>query len=208
VAATGQPGNPLHGVKLETIVTALSEHYGWESASRSIRCFTSEPSGVQPEVLGKTPARDKVESLYLFMLRDIRRNSPPVHNSPPSAPPTGTALTRTDIDVVHQDEHLLVPNVARLAVCARPVRTNRTPRARNHRTHRSPPGHGRPVVADGAQRGHAALLSAQLKPAPLTSSTSPWSMAVLAAPHTGLDAWQLIDLPIAVDWPRWPLRII
>jgi hypothetical protein len=50
------------------------------------------------------------------------------------------------------------------------------------------------------------LLSAHLKPALLTSSTSPWSM--VAAPHTGPDAWQLIDLPIAVDWPRWPLRII
>ena len=85
--ATGQPGNPLHGVKLETIVTALSEHYGWESLGQqiNIRCFTSEPSVASSlKFLRKTPwARDKVESLYLFMLRDIRRNSPPVHNFPP-----------------------------------------------------------------------------------------------------------------------------
>ena len=87
LAATGQPGNPLHGVKLETIVTALSEHYGWESLGQqiNIRCFTSEPSVASSlKFLRKTPwARDKVESLYLFMLRDIRRNSPPVHNFPP-----------------------------------------------------------------------------------------------------------------------------
>ena len=86
-AATGQPGNPLHGVKLETIVTALSNHYGWESLAQqiNIRCFTSEPSVASSlKFLRKTPwARDKVESLNLFMLREIRRSSPPVHNFPP-----------------------------------------------------------------------------------------------------------------------------
>jgi len=30
----------------------------------------------------------------------------------------------------------------------------------------------------------------------------------LVTPTDGLNAWQLIDLPIAVDWPRRPLRII
>ncbi len=45
-AAAQQPGNPLHGVKLEAIVTALSDHYGWEELGQriNIRCFTSEPS--------------------------------------------------------------------------------------------------------------------------------------------------------------------
>ena len=28
-------------------------------------------------------AREKVESLYLFMLRELRRSSPPTHNFPP-----------------------------------------------------------------------------------------------------------------------------
>jgi uncharacterized protein (DUF2132 family) len=41
-----------------------------------VRCFTHDPSvGSSLKFLRKTPwARDKVESLYLFMLRDIRRN--------------------------------------------------------------------------------------------------------------------------------------
>ncbi|WP_198971731.1 VF530 family protein [Xylophilus sp. ASV27] len=72
-----QPRNPLHGLTLETIVTALAEHYGWEELGHLIpvRCFTHDPSiGSSLRFLRKTPwAREKVESLYLFMLRDIRR---------------------------------------------------------------------------------------------------------------------------------------
>ena len=82
-----QPANPLHGVTLEAMVTALSLHYGWEGLGQRIiiRCFTSEPSVPSSlKFLRKTPwAREKVESLYLYMLREIRRSSPPVHNFPP-----------------------------------------------------------------------------------------------------------------------------
>lgn len=89
-SAPDQPGNPLHGVKLDAIVTALSEHYGWENLGQriNIRCFVSEPSVASSlKFLRKTPwAREKVESLYLFMLREIRRNSPTAHNFPPPKP--------------------------------------------------------------------------------------------------------------------------
>ena len=82
-----QAGNPLHGVTLEAIVTALFEHYGWEGLAEriAIRCFQSEPSVASSlKFLRKTPwARDKVESLYLFMLREVKRSSPTVHNFPP-----------------------------------------------------------------------------------------------------------------------------
>ena len=88
--APDQPGNPLHGVKLEAIVSALAEHYGWENLGQriNIRCFTSEPSvSSSLKFLRKTPwAREKVESLYLFMLREIRRTGPTVHNFPPPRP--------------------------------------------------------------------------------------------------------------------------
>jgi uncharacterized protein (DUF2132 family) len=74
---TSQPRNPLHGKTLETIVTELADFYGWEGLGEriNIRCFTHDPSvGSSLKFLRKTPwARDKVESLYLFMLRDIRR---------------------------------------------------------------------------------------------------------------------------------------
>ena len=72
-----QHRNPLHGVTLETIVTALVAHYGWANLAKRIplRCFSSDPSiRSSLKFLRKTPwAREKVESLYLFMLRDVRR---------------------------------------------------------------------------------------------------------------------------------------
>lgn len=72
-----QARNPLHGLTLESIVTALADHYGWEQLAEMVpvRCFTHDPSvGSSLKFLRKTPwAREKVESLYLFMLRDIRR---------------------------------------------------------------------------------------------------------------------------------------
>ncbi len=75
--ATAQPKNPLHGMTLEKIVTALADYYGWEGLGEriQIRCFTHDPSvNSSLKFLRKTPwARDKVESLYLFMLRDMRR---------------------------------------------------------------------------------------------------------------------------------------
>lgn len=78
VAAATQPRNPLHGVTLEAMVTALSGHYGWSELGQRIpvRCFTSDPSIKSSlSFLRKTPwARAKVESLYLFMLREQRRN--------------------------------------------------------------------------------------------------------------------------------------
>lgn len=74
---SAQPRNPLHGMTLEKIITELADHYGWEDLGQriAIRCFTHDPSvGSSLKFLRKTPwAREKVESLYLFMLRDIRR---------------------------------------------------------------------------------------------------------------------------------------
>ena len=72
-----QPRNPLHGLTLEAIVTALADHYGWDGLDERIplRCFAFEPSVKSSlKFLRRTPwAREKVESLYLFMLRDLQR---------------------------------------------------------------------------------------------------------------------------------------
>ncbi|MCD6666560.1 VF530 family DNA-binding protein [Hydrogenophaga bisanensis] len=73
-----QPRNPLHGVTLEAMVRALEANYGWDELARRIpiRCFTHDPSvNSSLKFLRKTPwARDKVEGLYLFMLREARRS--------------------------------------------------------------------------------------------------------------------------------------
>ena len=73
-----QPRNPLHGLTLEAIVTALVAHYGWAGLGErvALRCFTSDPSMASSlKLLRKTPwAREKIEALYLFMLREQRRS--------------------------------------------------------------------------------------------------------------------------------------
>ena len=76
-APPAQPRNPLHGKTLEDIVTELAAHYGWPGLAERIplRCFSSEPSVASSlKFLRETPwAREKVEGLYLYMQRDLRR---------------------------------------------------------------------------------------------------------------------------------------
>lgn len=75
--AAQQARNPLHGVTLQAMLEALVAHYGWDGLGQriAVRCFTLDPSiGSSLKFLRKTPwARDKVEGLYLFMLREQRR---------------------------------------------------------------------------------------------------------------------------------------
>lgn len=77
-AGAPQARNPLHGVTLEHMVTALAGAYGWPGLAERIpvRCFSHDPSVRSSlKFLRKTPwARNKVEGLYLFMLREKRRN--------------------------------------------------------------------------------------------------------------------------------------
>ena len=59
----------LHGLTLESILTRLVEHHGWEVLGKriDINCFLSDPSIKSSlKFLRKTPwARKKVEDLYL-----------------------------------------------------------------------------------------------------------------------------------------------
>jgi uncharacterized protein (DUF2132 family) len=72
-----QPNNPLHGIKLEQILTDLHAFYGWNVMAYhvQINCFMSDPS-IKSSLtfLRKTPwARAKVEELYLTMLEEKGR---------------------------------------------------------------------------------------------------------------------------------------
>lgn len=71
--SNSQPNNPLHGLTLETILTRLVEHFGWDELGRiiNIKCFRNEP-GIKSSLkfLRQAPwAREKVEALYLQRLR-------------------------------------------------------------------------------------------------------------------------------------------
>ena len=69
--------DPLHGLTLAQILEALVAHYGWPGLAErvALRCFAVEPSlNSSLKMLRKTPwARAQVESLYLFTLREQRR---------------------------------------------------------------------------------------------------------------------------------------
>jgi len=80
VMATNPPSSPsagskdpLHGVTLERLLTALVERHGWEGlADRvDIRCFKFDPSIKSSlQFLRRTPwARAKVEQIYVNDLR-------------------------------------------------------------------------------------------------------------------------------------------
>jgi uncharacterized protein (DUF2132 family) len=61
------------------MLSALVLHFGWPALGEqvNIRCFTFEPSIASSlKFLRKTPwAREKVESLYRFMLREQARSA-------------------------------------------------------------------------------------------------------------------------------------
>lgn len=68
-----QANNPLHGVKLATILEELVEHFGWEKLAMKINvnCFKNDPSIKSSlKFLRRTEwARAKVEDLYLDYLK-------------------------------------------------------------------------------------------------------------------------------------------
>ena len=72
-----QPKNPLHGITLEKLLNDLVAHYGWPELGQQIdiRCFTHDPSIASSlKFLRRTPwARERVESLYLYMLRQVAK---------------------------------------------------------------------------------------------------------------------------------------
>ncbi|HEX8611198.1 MAG TPA: VF530 family protein [Telluria sp.] len=59
----------LHGITLESLLTRLVAHYGWDELGKriDINCFISDPSIKSSlKFLRKTPwARTKVEELFL-----------------------------------------------------------------------------------------------------------------------------------------------
>lgn len=68
--------DPLHGIKLETIVTELEAEFGFERLGQMIpvNCFLNEPSVKSSlKFLRKTPwARKKVEELWINRIYNIR----------------------------------------------------------------------------------------------------------------------------------------
>jgi len=67
--------NPLHGLKLETLLNELVEQYGFEllDAYLNINCFRKKPTIASSiKFLKKTDwAREKVEAFYLYQYKGL-----------------------------------------------------------------------------------------------------------------------------------------
>lgn len=81
-----QPNNPLHGVKLATILDVLVDKYDWDGLAKriNINCFKSDPSiNSSLKFLRRTAwARNKVEKLYLDTVRKKKGGSGSRTSSP------------------------------------------------------------------------------------------------------------------------------
>ncbi|WP_439135582.1 VF530 family DNA-binding protein [Pseudomaricurvus sp.] len=82
-----QKNNPLHGVKLEALLTELVDHYGWDvlASAININCFKSNPSIKSSlKFLRKTPwAREKVEGFYLYKYKRLPKPDDEQYELPP-----------------------------------------------------------------------------------------------------------------------------
>lgn len=86
------PGSkdPLHGITLEALLTALVARYGWAELARrvNINCFKSDPSVKSSlKFLRRTPwARTEVEAVYIELLEAQSRNAPAPAPEPATEP--------------------------------------------------------------------------------------------------------------------------
>jgi len=67
--------NPLHGTSLETVLTTLVDHYGFEilAAYMNLNCFKQKPSIESSlKFLRKTSwAQEKVEAFYMYQYHSL-----------------------------------------------------------------------------------------------------------------------------------------
>lgn len=84
-----QKNNPLHGLKLETLLQELVDFYGWDILDTAMRfnCFHINPSVASSvKYLNKTDwAREKLENFYLYRFKRMPRASSEEFNISPRA---------------------------------------------------------------------------------------------------------------------------
>ncbi len=81
--------NPLHGLKLETLLEQLITHYGWGILAEYTRisCFKNNPSMESSiKFFKKTSwAREKIERFYLYEFKNLPKASDDQFEIPPRA---------------------------------------------------------------------------------------------------------------------------
>ncbi len=84
-----QKNNPLHGLKLATLLQELVDFYGWDIlyTAMGFNCFNTKPSiASSVKYLTKTDwAREKLENFYLYRFKRMPRASAEEYDLPPRA---------------------------------------------------------------------------------------------------------------------------
>ncbi|MFQ3193551.1 MAG: hypothetical protein ACI9N3_000363 [Colwellia sp.] len=82
-----QLNNPLHGLKLDTLLNEVFDHYGWEILAEytNINCFKNKPSLESSlKFLRKTEwAREKMERFYLYQFKNLPKADDEQYEIPP-----------------------------------------------------------------------------------------------------------------------------
>lgn len=82
-----QLNNPLHGLKVDTLLNELLDHYGWEILAEytNINCFKNNPSLISSlKFLRKTEwAREKMERFYLYQFKNLPKADDEQYEIPP-----------------------------------------------------------------------------------------------------------------------------
>lgn len=112
------PNDPLHGLTLETIVTELVAHFGWEELGQRVRvrCFSVDPSVRSSlKFLRKTPwAREQVERLYLSVQRSMLAGERVRRRAARSFPPGALAAVMAELG----DPAGAIPELERVQLAA------------------------------------------------------------------------------------------
>ena len=70
-----KPHNPLYGLKMDVLLTEISEHYGWELLSEALRIdrfqFHTGMKSTVKFLRNNEWAKDKVESFYLYQYKNF-----------------------------------------------------------------------------------------------------------------------------------------
>lgn len=129
--------NPLHGVKLETLLEELVQYYGWEILAEytRIRCFEKNVSMASSlKFLRKTEwAREKLERFYLYNFKNLPKADDVNFELPP----------RKRIIPAHQKPREPVELILGEAPEPKPRKTNRFDNTRNKRPYSQTKSHTR-----------------------------------------------------------------
>jgi len=109
-----KPNNPLYGLKLELLLTEISQHYGWELLSEGLNIdrfqYHTGMKSTAKFLRNHQWAREKVENFYLYQYKslpypdDKQLSIPPRDRHIPNEQKMGEPIDITEESIVQIDK--------------------------------------------------------------------------------------------------------